>query len=235
MARRAAQGRVCASAVQQPPWPDDGVHQIHALDLDGCPDREDCRRSGQHAPVEALGPLPGSAEQWSGGGSLSSWRGAAYSRLPVSAPRASRSPVRSGFLLAPLLLVCCAEPPPPEELRFRVGYPDLPSSLLIYVAQDARLFAAEHLRVESRVFASGREGLLATIAGELDATAVYSTPVVLAGMSGEDVVVLTHASPLRRAHWTGRQPGGGHPDCSRPPGQADSASRRPRARSCRST
>lgn len=111
--------------------------------------------------------------------------------LPVSVPRARRSPLRSGFLLAPLLLLCCAEPPPPEELHFRIGYPDLPSSLLIYVAQDARLFAAEHLRVESRVFASGREGLLATIAGELDATAVYSTPVVLAGMSGEDVVVLT--------------------------------------------
>jgi len=90
-----------------------------------------------------------------------------------------------------LLLVCCAEAPPAEELHFRVGYPDLPSSLLIYVAQDARLFAAENLRVESRVFASGREGLLATIAGELDATAVYSTPVVLAAMNGEDVVALT--------------------------------------------
>ncbi|HZW90730.1 MAG TPA: NrtA/SsuA/CpmA family ABC transporter substrate-binding protein, partial [Myxococcaceae bacterium] len=90
-----------------------------------------------------------------------------------------------------LLVVCCVEPPPAEELHFRVGYPDLPSSLLIYVAQDARLFAAENLRVESRVFASGREGLLATIAGELDATAVYSTPVVLAAMNGEDVVALT--------------------------------------------
>jgi ABC-type nitrate/sulfonate/bicarbonate transport system substrate-binding protein len=110
----------------------------------------------------------------------------------VSVPRASRSPARSGFLLSwLLLLVCCAEPPPAEELSFRIGYPDLPSSLLIYVAQDARLFAAENLRVESRVFASGREGLLATIAGELDATAVYSTPVVLAAMNGEDVVALT--------------------------------------------
>jgi ABC-type nitrate/sulfonate/bicarbonate transport system substrate-binding protein len=123
---------------------------------------------------------------------LSSWCGAAYARVPVSVPCPSRSPARSGFLLPwLLLLVCCAEAPPAEELHFRVGYPDLPSSLLIYVAQDARLFAAENLRVESRVFASGREGLLATIAGELDATAVYSTAVVLAAMNGEDVVALT--------------------------------------------
>jgi ABC-type nitrate/sulfonate/bicarbonate transport system substrate-binding protein len=98
---------------------------------------------------------------------------------------------RSGFLPTWLLLVCCVEAPPAEELHFRVGYPDLPSSLLIYVAQDARLFDAENLRVESRVFASGREGLLATIAGQLDATAVYSTPVVLAAMNGEDVVAIT--------------------------------------------
>jgi ABC-type nitrate/sulfonate/bicarbonate transport system substrate-binding protein len=56
-----------------------------------------------------------------------------------------------------------------DELRFRVGYPDLPSTLLIYVAQDQRLFDAEHLRVESKVFATGREALPGELAGELDA------------------------------------------------------------------
>lgn len=77
------------------------------------------------------------------------------------------------------------------ELRFRVGYPDLPSTLLLYVAHDARLFAAEHLQVEAKVFPTGREALAAALAGELDAAVVYSTPLVLAAMHGEDVVVLT--------------------------------------------
>jgi len=72
-----------------------------------------------------------------------------------------------------------------------VGYPDIPSTLLLYVAQDAKLFAAEHLRVEARVYATGREALAAALSGETDAAVVYSTPVVIAALSGEDVVVLT--------------------------------------------
>ena len=77
------------------------------------------------------------------------------------------------------------------ELTFRVGYPDIPSTLLLYVAQDAKLFASEHLRVEARVYANGREALTAALGGEVDAAVVYSTPVVLAALSGEDVAVLT--------------------------------------------
>ena len=72
-----------------------------------------------------------------------------------------------------------------------MGYPDIPSTLLLYVAQDAKLFAAEHLRVEARVYATGREALAAALSGETDAAVVYSTPVVIAALSGEDVVVLT--------------------------------------------
>jgi NitT/TauT family transport system substrate-binding protein len=72
-----------------------------------------------------------------------------------------------------------------------VGYPDIPSTLLLYVAQDAKLFTAEHLRVEARVFATGREALASALAGEVDAAVVYSTPVVLAALSGEDIVVVT--------------------------------------------
>ncbi len=72
-----------------------------------------------------------------------------------------------------------------------MGYPDLPSTLLLYVAHDARLFADEHLQVEARVFPTGREALAAAIDGDLDAAIVYSTPVVAAVMHGEDLVVLT--------------------------------------------
>ena len=101
-------------------------------------------------------------------------------------------PVRPGILVLSLLLgASCAAPLPPGELTFRVGYPDIPSTLLLYVAQDSRFFAAEHLRVEARVYATGREALAAALGGEVDAAVVYSTPVVLAALSGEDVVVLT--------------------------------------------
>ncbi|HZJ54894.1 MAG TPA: NrtA/SsuA/CpmA family ABC transporter substrate-binding protein [Myxococcaceae bacterium] len=95
------------------------------------------------------------------------------------------------LLLLALVGLAGCEQPPVEVLRFRVGYPDLPSTLLIYVAQDHRLFAAEHLQVEAKVFPTGREALAAAMAGELDAVVVYSTPVVLAAMQGEDLVVLT--------------------------------------------
>ena len=95
------------------------------------------------------------------------------------------------LLLVALVGLAGCEQPPVDELRFRVGYPDIPSTLLLYVAQDHRLFAAEHLKVEAKVFPSGREALAAAIAGELDAAVVYSTPVVLAAMQGEDLVVLT--------------------------------------------
>ncbi len=95
-----------------------------------------------------------------------------------------------GLLLFVAGLAAC-EQPPETELRFRVGYPDIPSTLLLYVAQDQRLFDAEHLRVESKVYPTGREALAAAIAGELDGVVVYSTPVVLAAMHGEDLVVLS--------------------------------------------
>jgi ABC-type nitrate/sulfonate/bicarbonate transport system substrate-binding protein len=108
----------------------------------------------------------------------------------VGARPRSRALVLGLLLLVQLGLAGCEEPPV-AELTFRVGYPDLPSTVLIYVAQDARLFAAEHLRVEAKVFSSGREALAAAIAGELDAAVVYSTPVVVAAMHGEDLVVPT--------------------------------------------
>ncbi|HET6982829.1 MAG TPA: ABC transporter substrate-binding protein, partial [Myxococcaceae bacterium] len=101
-----------------------------------------------------------------------------------------RPPLRALLLPICLLLVGC-EQPPENELTFRVGYPDIPSTLLLYVAQDARLFAAEHLRVEAKVYPTGREALAAAISGDVDAAVVYSTPLVLAAMQGEDLVVLT--------------------------------------------
>jgi ABC-type nitrate/sulfonate/bicarbonate transport system substrate-binding protein len=101
-----------------------------------------------------------------------------------------RPPIRALFLPLLLLLAGC-EQPPVTELTFRVAYPDIPSTLLVYVAQDARLFAAEHLKVEAKVYPTGREALAAAISGEVDAAVVYSTPLVLAAMQGEDLVVLT--------------------------------------------
>jgi len=101
-----------------------------------------------------------------------------------------RPPLRA-LLLPILLLLAGCEQPPESELTFRVGYPDIPSTLLLYVAQDARLFAAEHLRVEAKVYSTGREALAAAISGDVDAAVVYSTPLVLAAMQGEDLVVLT--------------------------------------------
>ena len=112
-------------------------------------------------------------------------------RAPRPEPRAL---VPGLLLLLPALVGC--DQLPETELRFRVGYPDIPSTLLLYVAQDQHLFDAEHLRVESTVYPTGREALAAAIAGELDAAAVYSTPLVLAAMHGEDLVVL---STLHRA------------------------------------
>jgi NitT/TauT family transport system substrate-binding protein len=95
-------------------------------------------------------------------------------------------------VLAPLLLALgCAPSAPPKELRLRVAYPTNPSAVLIWVAQEARFFEAEHLRVEASIFSTGREALATALSGEVDAAAVYSTPVVLATMSGEDVVVVT--------------------------------------------
>ena len=103
-----------------------------------------------------------------------------------------RSPLGTfGPGLGLVLLLAGCTPAPVEELTYRVGYPDLPGTLLLYVAKDAQLFAAEHLQVEAKVFPTGREALEAAIAGELDAAVVYSTPLVLAAMRGEDVVVLT--------------------------------------------
>ncbi|HEY1905279.1 MAG TPA: NrtA/SsuA/CpmA family ABC transporter substrate-binding protein [Myxococcaceae bacterium] len=101
-----------------------------------------------------------------------------------------RPPLR-GLILPLFLLLAGCEQPPETELTLRVGYPDLPSTLLLYVAQDARLFAAEHLRVEAKVYPSGREALAAAVSGDVDAAVVYSTPLVLAAMQGEDLVVLT--------------------------------------------
>ena len=91
---------------------------------------------------------------------------------------------------------CERSPVPVPELRFRVGYPDLPGTLLVYVARDNGLFAAERLQVEANVFPTGREALSAALDGQLDAAVVYSTPLVLAAMRGEDVVVV---STLHRA------------------------------------
>ncbi len=113
----------------------------------------------------------------------------------MRAPRPGPRALVPGLLLLLAALVGCDQLPE-SELRFRVGYPDNPSTLLIYVAQDQRLFDAEHLRVESKVYPTGREALAAAIGGELDAAVVYSTPLVLAAMHGEDLVVL---STLHRA------------------------------------
>ncbi|MGZ6139940.1 MAG: ABC transporter substrate-binding protein [Myxococcaceae bacterium] len=104
--------------------------------------------------------------------------------------RQSAPALRHGLRLVFLTLAAC-RPPAVPELTFRLGYPELPSTLLIYVAQDAQLFEAEHLRLEGTVYPTGRQALNAAMAGELDAAVPYSTPVVLSAMHGEDVVVLT--------------------------------------------
>ena len=109
--------------------------------------------------------------------------------MPAPFVRASPS-LAPGLCLLLLLLAGC-RPQAVPELTFRLGYADIPSSLLVYVAQDARLFEAEHLEVQGRTFPTGRQALAAALAGEIDAAVPYSTPLVLAAMHGEDVVVLT--------------------------------------------
>ena len=92
-------------------------------------------------------------------------------------------------LWAGLLAGC--HTPPEEPLPFRLGLLELPSSLLLYVAQDADLFAREKLQLQPVVFASGREALQAALSGTVDAAVVYSTPVVASALAGEDVVVVS--------------------------------------------
>ena len=92
-------------------------------------------------------------------------------------------------LWAGLLAGCHS--PPEEPLPFRLGLLELPSSLLLYVAQDADLFAQEKLQLQPVVFASGREALQAALSGSVDAAVVYSTPVVASALAGEDVVVVS--------------------------------------------
>jgi len=104
-------------------------------------------------------------------------------------PRSRRLPLVWGVLWAGLLAGCPA--PPEETLPFRLGVLELPSSLLIYVAQDSDFFAREHLKLEAVPFASGREALLAALSGTVDVAVVYSTPVVVAALAGEDVVVVS--------------------------------------------
>lgn len=105
-------------------------------------------------------------------------------------PRLSDRALRLGLRLVLLLVTGCRAPAVPE-LTFRVGYPDLPSNLLLYVAQDAGLFEVEHLQVQTTVYETGRQALSEALSGQLDAAIPYSTPVVLAAMHGEDVVVVT--------------------------------------------
>jgi ABC-type nitrate/sulfonate/bicarbonate transport system substrate-binding protein len=105
-----------------------------------------------------------------------------------------RSPSRSVVALLALLAGCGQSPE--QTLTFRLGAPELPSTLLLYVAQDADLFAKERLKLELVRYDSGREALQAAAEGLNDAAVVYSTPVVLAALRGEDIVIL---STLHRA------------------------------------
>jgi NitT/TauT family transport system substrate-binding protein len=117
-------------------------------------------------------------------------RKATYAGALVREARLPAPTIRWGLRLVFLALAAC-RPPAVTDLTFRLGYPELPSNLLIYVAQDAHLFEAEHLGLEGTVYPTGRQALNAAMAGELDAAVPYSTPVVLAAMHGEDVAVLT--------------------------------------------
>ena len=109
--------------------------------------------------------------------------------MPSPRLRSRRLPL--GWLVLGAALLGGCRPPPEEMLPFRLGLPELPSSLPIYVAQDSGYFIQEHLQLETVRFASGREALQAALSGTVDGAVVYSTPVVVAALSGEDVVVLT--------------------------------------------
>ena len=104
-------------------------------------------------------------------------------------PRSRHLPLLCSVLCAGLLVGCRA--PPEEPLPFRLGFLELPSSLLIYIAQDADLFTQEKLQLQPVVFASGREALQGALSASVDAAVVYSTPVVVTALAGEDVVVLS--------------------------------------------
>jgi len=104
-------------------------------------------------------------------------------------PRSRHLPLVCSVLCAGFLLGCHA--PPEDPLPFRLGLLELPSSLLIYIAQDADLFTQEKLQLQPVAFASGREALQGALSGSVDAAVVYATPVVVTALGGEDVVVLS--------------------------------------------
>lgn len=88
-----------------------------------------------------------------------------------------------------LLLGACHEPAPTLQLRF--GYFPYTANLLFFVASDRGYFAAERLEVTAKSFDSGRQALAAALAGEVDVSAAYETPTVIAALSGAPVVALT--------------------------------------------
>lgn len=79
--------------------------------------------------------------------------------------------------------------PTPEKLI--IADADQVVFSLLYIADAQGYFKEEGLEVEYRKFSSGKDALNSVLSGESDVATVFSTPVVLAALSGQPVKVLS--------------------------------------------
>ncbi len=93
--------------------------------------------------------------------------------------------------LVALAVLRSREPsPPPEPLVFAVAASTL--GLPFWVAQREELFEAEGLKVDLRLFPTGKLALEAMLRGEVEVATVAETPIMLAGLAGKPLRVIAN-------------------------------------------
>jgi ABC-type nitrate/sulfonate/bicarbonate transport system substrate-binding protein len=93
-------------------------------------------------------------------------------------------------LAVPCLVVMACSSHVPAPVSIRIGHAPVPSFALFYLAEDAGLFEAQGVRVESIPRESGFRALDAAFSGALDVALVYSTPVTQRALAGDDIAVV---------------------------------------------
>jgi NitT/TauT family transport system substrate-binding protein len=96
--------------------------------------------------------------------------------------------LRAALAAACLLPARGAQAAAPEKLVYAVPV-SIPSAL-VYIAVDKGYFKDAGLEVEPRVFSSGREALVALLAGQAQLQTVSEVPVVHALLQGNDLVTI---------------------------------------------
>jgi len=93
-------------------------------------------------------------------------------------------------LAVPCLVVMACSSRGPAPVTIRVGHAPVPSFALFYLAEDAGLFEAEGVRVESSPRESGFRALDAALSGALDMALVYSAAVTQRALAGDPIAVV---------------------------------------------